>query len=65
MHILKLNDLSVRVICEKDIAREISERFSFYVPDYRFMKAYKDGMWDGMIHLFSLKTHVFPIRPSW
>ena len=61
MDIVKLNALSVRILCEKDVAHEISETFSFFVPDFRFMPSYKHGTWDGMIRLFSTKTHVFPI----
>ena len=35
------------------IRKEISEHFTFYVPGYKFMPAYKRKVWDGKIRLFN------------
>ena len=51
--VFKLNEVFIKVDCEPAIARELSDAFSFYVPGYRFMPAYKMRMWDGKIRLFN------------
>ena len=35
---------------------ELSEFFTFYVPGYKFMPAFRNRMWDGKIRLFSEQT---------
>lgn len=50
------NEVFVRLDCERGIAQEIHEHFSFYVPGYRFMPAYKSRMWNGKIYLYNLNT---------
>ena len=52
----KKNEVYITVECEADIQREISEFFTFYVPGYKFMPAFRNRMWDGKIRLFSQKT---------
>lgn len=50
------NEVHVKLICNPGIGRELSEHFSFFVPGYKFMPAYKIGIWDGRIRLFDMKT---------
>ena len=52
----KKNEVYITIECESDIQREISEFFTFYVPGYKFMPAFRNRMWDGKIRLFSQKT---------
>ena len=52
----KKNEVYITVDCESDVQREISEFFTFYVPGYKFMPAFRTRMWDGKIRLFSQKT---------
>tara|TARA_R110002020_G_scaffold178105_3_gene370951 strand:- start:2193 stop:3671 length:1479 start_codon:yes stop_codon:yes gene_type:complete len=40
--------------CEKSIAKELSQYFTFYVPNYQYTPAYKKKVWDGQIRLFNL-----------
>lgn len=47
------NYAMLEVNCDASIAREISDRFSFFVPGYKFMPAYKRKVWDGKIRLFN------------
>ena len=51
----KVNEAFIKVDCEKGIAQELHSYFSFRVPGYQFVPAYKNRVWDGYIRLFSLK----------
>lgn len=55
--IKQYDEVHVKLICNSGITRELYEHFSFYVPGYKFMPAYKIGMWDGKIRLINLKTN--------
>ena len=46
----------VRVECTEGISYELREYFTFYVPGYQFVPAYKNRTWDGRIRLFDLRT---------
>ena len=52
----KKDEVYAKILCEPNIAQELSEYFTFYVPGYRFTPAFKAGHWDGKIRLLSLKT---------
>jgi superfamily II DNA or RNA helicase len=45
------------VKCDRGIAAELSDYFSFLVPGYRFMPAFKNKVWDGKIRLFNSMTN--------
>lgn len=49
----KYNETYNKIVCESGIAQELSEYFTFYVPGYKFMPAYRNKMWDGKIRLFN------------
>ena len=52
--ICRLKDYSMlEVDVEPGLAAELSDYFSFYVPGYKFMPAYKNKVWDGKIKLFN------------
>lgn len=53
----KLDEVFLQVSCESCIARELSDHFSFFVPGYQFMPAYKMRMWNGKINLFNLMNY--------
>lgn len=57
VEITYLNDVFLKINCSPAIAQELNDHFSFYVPGYKFMPAYKVGMWDGLIRLFTLKNN--------
>lgn len=46
----------LNVKCERGIAAELSDYFSFFVPGYKFMPAFKNRIWDGKIRLFNQMT---------
>jgi superfamily II DNA or RNA helicase len=54
--ISKKDEVYAKITCEKHIAQEISEFFTFYVPGYQFVPAYKSRLWDGKIRLTDLRT---------
>jgi superfamily II DNA or RNA helicase len=41
------------IVCDRGIANELSDYFSFYVPGYKYMPAYKNKVWDGKIRLYN------------
>jgi superfamily II DNA or RNA helicase len=51
------DDVFMRVDCEEDVAMELSEFFTFEVPGFKYMPAYRHGSWDGKIRLFDSRTH--------
>jgi superfamily II DNA or RNA helicase len=53
----KKNEAFISIECEESIARELSDFFTFFVPGYRFMPAYKNRLWDGKIRLLNLKNN--------
>ena len=46
----------LRVQCERGIAKELSDYFTFKVPGYKFMPAYRSRMWNGEICLYNIHT---------
>lgn len=46
----------LEVDVDPGLAAELSDYFSFYVPGYKFMPAYKNKVWDGKIKLFNRMT---------
>ena len=52
----KKNEAFIQVECERSLAQELSEYFTFFVPGYQFTPAYKSRVWDGKIRLFDLRT---------
>ena len=51
--ISKKNEVYIKVETEPNIARELSDFFTFEVPGARFMPTYKNRIWDGKIRLFN------------
>ena len=58
----KVNESYARM--EHDDDKELSliyNALSYYPENYRFMPAFKNGMWDGQIHLMDASTGAFPL----
>lgn len=53
IRIRKLNHSIIHVECERGVGAELREFFSFYVPGYKFMPAFRNRLWDGKIRLFN------------
>ena len=56
IRVRKLNHATLKVYCERGVGAELREFFSFYVPGYKFMPAYRNRMWDGKIRLYNQIT---------
>ena len=56
----KLTHANLHLDCDHSIAAELKEFFSFYVPGYRFMPAFKRRIWDGKIRLFDSNSGELP-----
>ena len=56
----KLNESFIKVISDPDIAREISDTYTFEVAGAKFTPMYKMGRWDGKIRIFNLGARTLP-----
>ena len=54
--ISKLDEVYAKIQCEKSVAKELHEYFSFLVPGYQFVPAYRNKIWNGKIYLYHLQT---------
>ena len=55
--IKKKNHAMILIDSEPSVLNELSDFFTFYVPGYKFMPAYRNKVWDGKIRLFDIRTH--------
>lgn len=49
----KFDETFNKITCEVSTAHELADYFTFFVPGYKFMPAYKNKFWDGKIRLFN------------
>ena len=52
----KVNETYLQISCERHIAYELNEYFSFKVPNSQFHPKVRAKMWDGKIRLFNMQT---------
>lgn len=57
----KKNHVNLQLSCDSGIAMELNEFFSFFVPGYKFMPAFKNKVWDGKVRLFNRNTYELPV----
>jgi len=57
LKIIKKNDVHLKVECDPSIAQELHSHFSFEVPGAKFHPMFRNRVWDGQVHLFSLFTN--------
>lgn len=50
----KVNHVFLRVYTEAGVAQELCDFFTFVVPGYKFMPAYKQGVWDGKLRMYDI-----------
>ena len=55
--ITKKNEVYIKIDCDPSIAQELHSHFSFEVPGAKFHPMYRNRVWDGQVHLFSLFTN--------
>ena len=56
IRVRKLNHAILKVECDRGVGAELREFFSFYVPGYKFMPAYRNRVWDGKLRLYNQST---------
>ena len=66
----KVDEVFLQVSCERHIAYELNEYFSFKVPNFQFHPKFKAKMWDGKIRLFNIQTGqmylgLYPYLKDW
>ena len=60
IRVRKLNHAVLQIDCNSGTSAELRDFFSFYVPGYKFMPAYKNRVWDGKIRLYNQITSELP-----
>ena len=54
LHIKPYDDVYLKIDCERGVAKELSDFFTFKVPNYQYTPAYKNKAWDGQIRLYNI-----------
>lgn len=54
--VVKKNEAYIKISCERGVAHEISDAFTFYVPGYQFTPTFRNKTWDGKIRLFDTRN---------
>lgn len=54
--ITKKNEVYAKLTCERHVLQELSEHFTFFVPGYQFVPAFRNKIWDGKIRLLHLQS---------
>ena len=53
-----IDSVYIKVDCERSIAKELSDFFSFTVPGHQYMPAYRNKIWDGQIKLYNIYSQL-------
>ena len=57
MLISKNNEVNIKILdVEPSVAAELNDFFTFEVPGFKYMPAYRSKMWDGKIRLYNIVT---------
>ena len=59
--IKKENQSVLHIKCEQSIGEELKDFFSFFVPVYKYMPAFRRKVWDGKIKLFNPISGELPV----
>jgi len=54
LNIIEYDDVHIKIECERGLAKELSDFFTFKVPNYQYTPAYKNKVWDGQIRLYNI-----------
>ena len=54
--IQKVNEVYLKIDTQPHIEYELRDRFTFEVPNKKFMPQFRGKHWDGYVHLFNMKT---------
>ena len=59
--VYKVNEVYVRIVCDRGQALELKDYFSCFAPNYRFNPKFKRKLWNGKISFFELSSHLLPM----
>ena len=51
-----VDSVNIKIDCERGLAKELSDFFTFDVPGSKYMPSYRNKMWDGKIKLYNVHT---------
>ena len=51
-----VDTVNIKVDCDRGLAKELSDFFTFDVPGSKYMPSYRNKMWDGKIKLYNVHT---------
>ena len=54
IRVTKVNQVFMKLDCDRSTLQEISDVFTFMVPGHEYMPAFRRKVWDGKIRLFKL-----------
>jgi superfamily II DNA or RNA helicase len=54
--IRNIDEVYVQIEASNGVLAELRERFTFMVPGYQYMPAYRNRLWDGKLRLFDTRT---------
>lgn len=58
INIYKQDEVFNKLECsDRGLAKELSDYFTFKVPGYQFMPAYRNKVWDGQVRLYNLNNN--------
>lgn len=56
IHIEAVDEVFLRIRADVSVHAELSDRFTFTVPGYKFMPSFKSGFWDGKIRIYNQRN---------
>ena len=56
LEIQKHDEVNMTIECERSLAKELSDYFTFTVPNHKYMPSYRNKVWDGTIKLYNMYT---------
>jgi superfamily II DNA or RNA helicase len=57
IYVSKVDEVYLRIDCDKGLAQELSTFFTFFVPGHQFTPAFRKKIWDGKLRLFDLRSY--------
>lgn len=59
VYIEKVNESYIRPVCSDAFRRELSDHFTFVVPNHQYTPSFKFGAWDGKIRLLNSNGTIY------
>ena len=58
LSIEQVDSVNIKIDCERGIAKELSDFFTFKVPGHQYMPAFRNKIWDGQIKLYNIYSQL-------